>query len=396
MRTLLNTILLATLTTAGFAADPPKPPKPPSFAEVVVKSFDHWDLDKNGKLSPEEINNAIADPSVKGPEAAAIAALRRGLKAAKGEPPKLTADELAAAKPERVVNPKKAASAEKKENAKSSDSPSNDPPKWQSLYMSSYQRITRANRELFAGGKPSLDKLRQGRLGDCYCLAPLGAVCFRDPDDVVKMITPTKDGKYSVKIGKETIVVTPPTDAELALSGSTNGDGMWVNVYEKAIGEWRTKHAPARLQGAAAIDLLGNGGSTATILSALTGVKAERFSLSTFKSEMTSVDKKEAKMKELRASLEKTFADHRLVTTGTSDLKTKPPNINIKHAYAVLSFDKASDKLTLWNPHGQSFKPKGPDGMENGYTTSKGRFQIPLADFVKIFNGVTFEGARKN
>jgi hypothetical protein len=99
-------------------------------------------------------------------------------------------------------------------------------------------------------------------------------------------------------------------------------------------------------------------------------------------------------MKELRTVLEKTFADRRLVTTGTGDLKTKPPNINGKHAYAVLSFDKKSDKLTLWNPHGQTFKPKGPDGMENGYTTSKGRFEIPLADFVRIFNGLSFEGKK--
>jgi len=39
---------------------------------------------------------------------------------------------------------------------------------------------------------------------------------------------------------------------------------------------------------------------------------------------------------------------------------------------------------------------KGPDGADNGYTTTKGRFQIPLADFVKIFNGLSFEGAKKN
>jgi len=408
-----TSILVAAVV--GLLADPPQ--GPPPFAEVVAKNFTRWDKDKNGELSLDEVNRAIGDPAVKGPEAAAVAALRRGMKSPKGGPAKVTLADLTTQKqakpgaekasaekttaPKKETDGKKPAPMEKGAPEKSAPMPMEkggaekppEPPRWSSLYLSTYQRLGRATRELYTKGKPSLESLHQGRLGDCYCLAPLGAVCFRNPDDVVKMIAANKDGSFSVRFNKEVITVPAPTDGELAISGSTACEGMWVNVYEKAIGEWRQKHASSKDKSAAAIELLGKGGSTGTYLGLLTGHKVERYSLGAFKSETFSGEKRDAKLKELRGRLEKAFAESRLVTTGTGDLKTKPPGIHGKHAYAVLGYDKKADKVLVWNPHGQTFRPKGPEGWDNGYQTSKGKFEIPLADFVRLFGGLAIEAA---
>jgi len=416
MRLLIYPVLLAA-ASIGFAADPPKPPP---FAEVVAKNFARWDKDKNGELSLDEVNRAIGDPAVKGPEAAAVAALRRGMKSPKGGPAKVTVADLTAQKQSKPAAEKPAAektAAQKKEPDGKKSAPMEkggaeksapmpmekgiaekppEPPRWSSLYLSTYQRLGRATRELYAKGKPSLEHLHQGRLGDCYCLAPLGAVCFRNADDVTRMITTNKDGTFGVHLGKEVITVPAPTDGELAISGSTEGEGMWVNVYEKAVGEWRTKHSSKRDKGAPAIELLGKGGSAGTYLALLTGHKVERYSLGAFRSETFTGEQRDAKLKELRGRLERTFAEGRLITTGTGDLKTKPPGIHPKHAYAVLGYDKKADKVLMWNPHGQTFRPKGPEGWDNGYQTSKGKFQIPLVDFVRLFGGLAIEAAPVN
>ena len=58
---------------------------------------------------------------------------------------------------------------------------------------------------------------------------------------------------------------------------------------------------------------------------------------------------------------------------------------------AIFGIDAQAGVLHLWNPHGNTFKPKGPAGLEHGYATKGGRFDMPLGDFVATFRGVTFE-----
>jgi hypothetical protein len=36
--------------------------------------------------------------------------------------------------------------------------------------------------------------------------------------------------------------------------------------------------------------------------------------------------------------------------------------------------------VTIWNPHGSDFMPKGPDGPANGYARKDGVFKAPLAE----------------
>jgi hypothetical protein len=93
---------------------------------------------------------------------------------------------------------------------------------------------------------------------------------------------------------------------------------------------------------------------------------------------------------ELRKRLNAAHREHRLVKAGTPAGK-RTPGLTPGHAYAILGFDKETDLVRVWNPHGNNFTPKGPDGLQNGYTTKTGQFDIPLKDVLQRFNEVTFE-----
>ena len=67
------------------------------------------------------------------------------------------------------------------------------------------------------------------------------------------------------------------------------------------------------------------------------------------------------------------------------------PGLSPNHAYAVMGFDEATQTLHIWNPHGNTFKPKGEAGKEQGYPTKAGRFDMPLADFAAVFRDVVIE-----
>lgn len=362
-------LTLLLLAAPVLAADPPKP----AFKDRVKESFAAWDADKNGTLTREEIDRAVSDPTVKGPDAAAVVALKRAVRNTKFKLPPLTQEALA----DLAANPGK------------------DRPDLNGMYNSALDRIRAANRDLFPKGVPSLDTLHQGKLGDCFCLAPLGGMVSRDPNDVVKMIRKQPDGSYLVKLGARDVAVPVLTDAELALTATTGSDGVWVNVYEKAVGLTRVEKA--KTDGSAEpslIDLLAKGGSAGTTIELVTGHAIERFSCQFAKSENTTEKERAAKLDELRQQLTSAFAEKRLVTCGTASGVTTP-NVNGNHAYAVVGYDPKADEILLWNPHGQSFTPKGNPGLGGGYPTKAGRFRVPLPEFVRIFAGVAFEIAPK-
>lgn len=360
---MLRSVLALVLTSSVAFAESP------TFADQVRASFARWDRDGDGKLSRVEIDHAVSDPRVTGPEAAAVVALKRAMRSKTAKLPPLTAEattQFAAAKPAK------------------------DQPDLNAMYSSALTKIKAANRELFAKGTPTLDDLNQGKLGDCFCLAPLGAMVCRDPKDVVKMIRRQKDGSYLVRLGTADVAVPAVTDAEYCLTASAGRDGLWVNVYEKAVGLQRV--AKAKADGTAdpsLIDLLGKGGSAGSMIEVVTGHPIVRFSCKSVK-DAAGEKEKEAKLGELRKLLTDTFTASRLVTCGTATGVTTP-NVNGNHAYAVTGYDVTADEIAVWNPHGQNFTPKGTPGFEAGYPTKDGKFRLPLKDFVRIFAGVAFE-----
>ncbi len=261
---------------------------------------------------------------------------------------------------------------------------------YEKSYTWALERISKANRSLFVTQPPLIDSIRQGKTGDCFCLAALRIVMQRDPQVVVEMIKAQPDGTFSVKVGDKIIPVPSLTDSELALGASTN-NGLWPLVYEKAIGISRIKEDAVD---ATPYNVVTKGGSAGTMMSVLTGHQIKRWSCKTWRDAASDPTKQATMLDDLRHQLVSAFAEKRLVTGGTNRLaegQKGPPGITFNHGYAVLGYDSAKDEIHLWNPHGDSFTPKGEEGLTNGYTKTKGEFSLPLKELVTFFGGFAFE-----
>lgn len=363
-------VLVVVVGPTGAGGDEPRTKtRTPTFAQVVHHHFAGWDHDHDGALSVAEIDAAVEDPRTTGPAAAAAAALKRATSNKAYKLPKLTRAELDQLI-EKPTGP--------------------DRPNLPRLYADAGARIARVTeRGLFSGGLPRLETIHQGRLGNCFCLAPIGAMVAHDPARVARLFHLRPDGSYDVTLGHRTVHVTPPTEAELAITSSNERSGVWVNLYEKAVGEvLRKPGAEAQL----AIDVIARGGSAGSMLRVLTGHEIVRFKCSTAADPKLSPADRQVKLDELRHLLISTSGRGHLMTCGTT--KPTTPGITPNHAYAVLGFDEKSDMIRLWNPHGGNFNPKGDPGRDHGWALVDGRFNLPLTDFVHVFAGVAFETDR--
>lgn len=412
-------LAVVALLTAALAAqqDPaPKPTAPaaakaaaPTFDATLTQHFDAWDADDDQTLSADEIDRACLDPKVTGAAAAAIAAIKRVVRSGSYEVPPLTLDGLTKAPRTRAAAPKADATkptpapgdadrADSGETRPAAGTPKRAP-NFAVSFRSGLTRIETTPRVLFADNTPDLDACRQGPIGDCWLLASLGAFVHRDPKALHALITPTKDG-YRVRFADgQSADVAPLTDAELALSGTTGDEGLWLPVVEKAMGHVRQLQNPQKHTADTASDALA-GGSTATVLRMLTGRTTERLAfhkkVPTAKTPPPKppaaepADTVDALATKAHAALAAAFAEKRLVTCSTNTA-AHPPGIAGKHAYAVLGYDAAAQVVTVWNPHGRSRKVNGEPGLANGYTTTKGVFALPLREFVQAFSSMAWE-----
>jgi hypothetical protein len=398
-------------------APTPKPASPKAanpnsatatFDATVAQHFDAWDADDDLTLSPDEIDRACIDPKVTGAAAAAIAAIKRVVRSGSYELPPLTLDGLTKAPRTRAAAPKAdAPTPSPAGDADRADSGETRPaagapkraPNFAASFRSGLSRIQTTPRVLFADDTPDLDACRQGPIGDCWLLASVGAFVHRDPKALQELVTATKDG-FRVRFADgQSVDVAPLTDAELALSGTTGDEGLWLPVVEKAMGQLRQLQNPQKHTADTASDALA-GGSTATVLRMLTGKTTERLA---FHKKVPATktpppkppaaepaDTVEALATKAHDALAAAFADKRLVTCSTNTA-AHPPGIAGKHAYAVLGYDAAAQVVTVWNPHGRSRKVDGEPGLHHGYATTKGVFALPLREFVQAFSSMAWE-----
>jgi thiol-disulfide isomerase/thioredoxin len=340
-----------------------------AFIKAVSAGFLTWDKDHDQTLSLDELDAAIENPANKGQAAAALAALKRAARSTNYTLPALTLANIC----QLARNP-----------------PATNQPDLHGMYNSCLKRITGVtNHELFASSLPQLSTVRQGRMGDCFCLAPLGAMIHRDPREVASLFSVQADGRVRVEFGGGAVSVAPPTDAELAMTAGNSHDGVWVNLYEKAIGEVRNDQRAPDKRSDLAIDAIANGGSEGRIMSYLTGRRVTGSGFKFAKDAATTPAARATQLDELRQKLVAATSQKRLMACGTQ--KPTTPGLTPKHAYAVLDYDAQTDSVELWNPHGNNFKPKGPPGLSNGYPTKNGFFTVPVAELVQQFSGMSFE-----
>ena len=344
----------------------------PTFLEIVTTHFERWDRDRDGVLTVAELDTLVADPLNKGDEASAIAVLKRASRSTRIKIPRLTQSLVK----EAVGAPPSATRLDFVKMFKEG----------QAALLSARKR------ELFPDGAPRLDTIHQGRLGNCFCLAPLGAMVHRDPQQVVRLFAKEADGSYRVALGKRNVHITSPTDAELAMTSSNEGAGLWVNSYEKAVGTALNEAKPVEQRAGSPTDVLAKGGSAGTILELITGHPIRRISFVFAKDAKVDEVGRQAQLHELRIQVEAAVREQRLMTCGTLAVTT--PGLTPNHAYAVLGFDAKTQQVRLWNPHGGAFKPKGEPGPTAGYPMKDGIFEIALAEWPKQFSGMAYETER--
>jgi hypothetical protein len=349
------------------------------FMQAVTAKFILWDTDYDQTLTVEELDAAIQDPANTGRAAAALAALKRASSSTNYTLPPLT-----------LANIRTLANSP----------PATNRPNLLGMYRDCLRRVGGvAHRyiftsgQLFATGLPRLDTIRQGRMGDCFCLAPLGAMVHRDPHEVASLFEVEADGHVLVQFGGGTVRVAAPTDAEFALAmlAANSRDNLWVNLYEKAISEVRNDARSPDKRSNLAIDAIAKGGDDGRVMSYLTGHKVSEFSLKSGDDPATAHTGRRINLAELRQKLAEAAGQKLLMGCGTEETTT--PGLTPKHAYALLEYYPKTDSVELWNPHGNNFIPEGAPGLANGYPTRSGLFTVPVTEFVQQFADVSFEDA---
>jgi len=359
------------------------PPTP--FAQVVKEYFSHWDSNGDGNLSKDEIKAAVANPKFHDEAAAAIAAIELVVRNGKYTLP-LIAEDYLASSPSR----EQSTSDEQTDSADDVSKPEkfNHPPAFQPRYLYAVRKLHRASRDLFPQSLPSFDAIHQERMGDCPFVSTVGAMVYRNPSAVKAMFSQNDNGSTTVSFGDgRRIKIVRLTDADIAIWSSAGTNGLWLTVLEKAYRRilTATKH-PDRQDRPNIYDKF----NSARTIEILDGHQTRRVPL-------RRIRPGSPQLAALRKDLNAAQREHRLVKAGTPPgTKKITPGIAGDHAYAILGYNKETDLVHVWNPHGNNFTPKGPDGLQNGYTTKAGQFDIPLRDFLQIFNDVIFETQTSN
>jgi Calpain family cysteine protease len=364
-----------------------------SFSKLVGDNFSSWDQNHDGRLSADEVDRLVADPSVTGLAAAAVASIHQFLRA-DGAPAAITRRNLLA---QAQLQPL----PEHDENGIVRQDINDGKPRFVTYYARFAQHIKSAPRDLFTGDEsPRLEGVKQGTLGDCFFLCVIGATVHRDPQTIRRMLHANPDGSTDVKFpGTKRVRVPRLADGEIALTSSADDQGLWVNVLEKAYGT--VKYAQSKTHKSdddIDLDVISRGGKIKLTIQLMTGHKAQVITIRQYKNNKYLLPTR-AEMPQMLARLDSTFtkafAANRLVCAdipaGDKGSDT-PPGLSGRHAYAVLGYDRATHTVTVWNPHGKDFTPKlSPPGLKHGYPVKNGVFEIPLRDFVRVFKAVNYE-----
>ena len=342
----------STIVLAGNRLTSNEPPRR-TLDEVLAANLPAW-TGGTGVVEKHRLQALANSPNIRGEDAAALAALLRQFKKAPFTSlPTATLDSLGTAR-------------EKLEHD----------------YRTCIQKLDKVQRVLFVSGRPDFEQLRQGPAGDCYLFSGAGWMARFHPERIVEMIHPLKDGRYLVRFADgEWAVVAAPTDTELAYNESiaTVGDGIWMAVLEKAVGtldENKSAKTRAVLDPSLRVNI---GGSPKLDVRRWTGRPVETLRLH---------DRApHGRVREALVAMQR----HRLMAQAVVPRSARTGPLPGNHVYAVLGFDSQTDVLTVWNPWGDEFTPKGPAGVRYGWPRRHGVFQIPFADFVRVFSSLDVE-----
>ncbi|MCC6491897.1 MAG: hypothetical protein IT424_02630 [Pirellulales bacterium] len=210
--------------------------------------------------------------------------------------------------------------------------------------------------QLFVSG-PAYSDIRQGAVGDCYFVMSLAEVAQQDASVIHSMFIVNGDGSYTVKFynGTESYYVTVdsylPTDAAgqalyagRGMAYNNAGNELWTALAEKAyaqLNQFGFSRAGLSGSGQNSYDAL-SGGYIWAGLSQITGEAVVKYAMT------GAADGFSQFVAAYNADKMIGFAS-----------KNAPASSSIVrgHAYSVLSYDAATQQITLFNPWGTSQGP---------------------------------------
>lgn len=231
---------------------------------------------------------------------------------------------------------------------------------------------------LFVNGPSSTD-VRQGAIGNCYFPSAIGAIAHQNPKAIENAITESVNAqgereftvRFYTRSGRMEMVTV---DADLytrswggPVYGNTLGNNdadkmeLWFPIVEKAFAKWRGSY-----------DSIGNGGSAADVMTALTGKPTTHLG--------TGWDSPQA----IFDAIKKAGDAKQPMAAGTHDDKKLYTNTGVyaDHSYSVLGAEESGGKkyILLRNPWGES--EAGNDGKNDGF------FKLELDKFMKLYDDV--------
>jgi hypothetical protein len=338
---------------------------PPTFVEVATGMFPAL-AGEDGYLSSEDLDAAMTRPDLTLDQSAALVTLRR----LQGELEELNDDEWFDENSGVTL-----ADLELYRQTGQLPGSKNTPDEWYAHYQGRMQTFSQKHLE---NKIPDVNAIRQGSIGDCYFLAALGSAVRQNPKAVADMIVPLDDGTYTVTFPNgQSANVAAPTLAEMATYGNSGADGMWVTLFERAAGKIRDEDAVVpeeelgwgSLAGRAGTDLFSGAGSSNVDMLGLT------------ENDTT------------RDRMESAFSEGRVVIAGINNdpFSEDREGLPDAHAYSVLAYDRATDTVTLRNPHGQG-EHNGADGQPiDG--TDDGVFTLTMDEFNRLYSSVSYSNA---
>lgn len=361
-----------------------------SFQEVIQEHFRQWDANHDGKLEATEIDQLMNHPAIQGEAAAALAAIKLRERETPGKERhsfNVNLQQLLSGK-----GPSSKASAA--DSARGGAHAFN----FADHYNRNLKILQNLPPKLFAHGQPDFSLMHQGEIGDCYFFSITGALAAREPARIKRMIVPEANGSFVVHFfDGETIPIPTLSQAEILVnnSGKSLQDGYWLAVLEKALGlRMRRMIKSEAKKTAEATDAMASGGDTGMVIHLYSGHPAQSIAL-------RNRDKKGRTLEELKRELPRALSQNHLVgltmNANPPQGGHKVPGLGYNHAYAILEYKPREEIVTIWNPWGSDFKPKGPDGVEHGFTAEHGVIHMPLHVMYDEFSTVFIENpeARK-
>jgi hypothetical protein len=362
----LASVAFAPAPSLAQSVAPPGAVKPPApaqqFFAAVRANFAAWDLNHDGKLTRDEIEIDMQNPRFTGEAAAALAALKIAATQSNHLP---------------ITRTYKLADIDSMEQRLQSGKKLDS--NFTGFFTAALKKQREASRQLFAEGIPRLTAIRQIQTSDCYFLATAGALAQVNPEAIVRMIAPAKDGKFTVTFpGRPPLRIPAPTDAEIGVYTNAR-DGIWLSLLEKAYGIIRAKAEPHVPSTKEPLDSVGYRTGSPAVVSLLTGHRSKEVALPADSHRPAD----ERLRQELRSEFRSAFREHRAVTL-----------MNSRHVYTIVAYDAASDLVTIHNPYNGGGTETYPDGVKVA-VNAEGFFTLSATQLVKYFNSVWFETGAK-